>query len=169
MMTKICDGLEPLYLSQTQGQESRGFDSHEEEWRMDECGGRAIEELKAVLDKLPSIGKSRALDVGSGSGRLTKDLLLDRFKSVDMFDPMPAAVAIAAKLKTENARVGFIYHTTMQRFNWRRSYDCVFMSWCSGYVDDEQLEEFLRRSKEMASFILLLENVADGRSKIEFG
>ena len=43
--------------------------------------------LEAFLAKLATIKYSRALDVGAGDGRVTKDLLHRLFAAVDLLEP----------------------------------------------------------------------------------
>ena len=70
---------------------------------------------------------------------------------------------------------GKILQSSMQTFEWSKSYSAVFMVWCSGYLDDAPLIRFLQdaqmhllpnrfrvsRHSPPESFIILLDNVRD--------
>ena len=58
-------------------------------------------------------GNDRVLDVGSGSGRVAKEVLLSHFTSVDMMDKCPKACEEADELKRSNDKVGNIAMTSM--------------------------------------------------------
>ena len=61
----------------------------------------------------------------------------------------------------------------MQSYAWQRKYDCIILRWCIGYLNETELESFLRkallhlrstehrvlRRKSPKSFIIVLENV----------
>ncbi len=46
----------------------------------------SIEFIKKFLGELPSLEQTRALDVASADGRVTRSLLHDNFDAIDLFD-----------------------------------------------------------------------------------
>ena len=88
----------------------------------------------------------RCLDAGSGDGRVTKNLLLDLFETVDMFDRCPKAVKILRELKKVKRKIGYIDRSDMQNYNFKVKYDAIFMTWIVGYLDDDELIEFLKKA-----------------------
>ena len=55
---------------------------------MEKVHEKNIEMMEAFLTKLSGLKFDRALDVGAGDGRVTKDLLHRLFAAVDLFEPM---------------------------------------------------------------------------------
>ena len=53
---------------------------------MDLMNPRVIEQLREVMDSLHSMKKRSALEVACGASHVTRELLLDRFAQVDLFD-----------------------------------------------------------------------------------
>ena len=72
------------------------------------CGPICIEVMKNFLDKLEEPGRLRALDVAGGDGRFTKDLLLERFDKVDLFDVCPTACRKAKQALRDHPNFGFV-------------------------------------------------------------
>ena len=53
---------------------------------MDLMNPHVIEQLRRVMDSLHSMKKHSALEVACGGCHVTRELLLDRFAQVDLFD-----------------------------------------------------------------------------------
>ena len=119
------------------------------------------------------------MDVAGGDGRFTKDLLLDRFDKVDLFDACPTACRKAKEALRGHPNFGFVTQTTMQEWEWDYKYDGIFMVWCAGYLTKPQLIDFLMEAKvhlqdngsrisrhsPPSSFIFVLDNILDGKEK----
>lgn len=100
----------------------------------------------------------KALDCGSGIGRVTKHLLLTIFNSVDMVDftakfIQQSAVYIGSEL---DARVGNKFVESLHTFTPEiGAYDLIWIQWVTGQLADEHLVDFLRRCKVyQKSFII---------------
>lgn len=128
------------------------------------------ESEKFLLTNLPSVSGSgrgeedplAALDCGAGIGRVTNELLLDYFESVDVEEALPHFLEEARKrvgariaeggggFKAAQARkrtVKFI-STPSQNFHPEEGrYDCIWLQWFVGHMPDEHLVAFLGRCK----------------------
>ena len=89
----------------------------------------------------------RAVDCGAGIGRITKDLLLPLFESVDMVEQCEKYVA-AARTYVNSQKVGNCFQLGLQDFRPERAaYDVVWVQWVLPYLTDSDLLDFLHRVK----------------------
>ena len=63
-----------------------------------------------------------------------------------MFDRCPRAVKILRKLKKKESKIGQIDRADMQTYNFKFKYDAIFLTWVIGYLDDDELENFLKKA-----------------------
>uniref|UniRef100_A0A8C4R4S1 protein N-terminal methyltransferase n=1 Tax=Eptatretus burgeri TaxID=7764 RepID=A0A8C4R4S1_EPTBU len=114
---------------------------------LDVCASRKF--LSQFLGEGPGkTGQTRALDCGSGIGRITKRLLLPLFDRVDMVDVTETFLKRApAYLGAEAQRVDNYYCSGLQDFiPMPGHYDLIWIQWVIGHLTDEHLTEFLKRS-----------------------
>ena len=85
----------------------------------------SITSVKMIeLSKSHISGFDSALDCGAGIGRVTKEILLPRFKHVDLLEP--ASVLLdQAKVEVPSAR-SFYCHG-MEEHNFKSKYDCIWI------------------------------------------
>lgn len=102
----------------------------------------------------------RALDVGAGVGRVTEELLLQSFESVDLLEPIAHFLdaarvrlrAVCAKRASfrrapERRRyVDFIAEPAQEFTPREMYYDCIWIQWMSGHLTDTDLVSFLTKS-----------------------
>uniref|UniRef100_A0A8C0VKN8 NTM1B methyltransferase n=1 Tax=Cyanistes caeruleus TaxID=156563 RepID=A0A8C0VKN8_CYACU len=110
-------------------------------------------------------GTSRALDCGSGIGRISKHVLLPVFQSVELVDMMENFLAeVPNYLQGKEDRVEMYYCKSLQEFTPApRRYDVIWIQWVSGYLTDKDLLEFLIRCQDGLKdngVIILKDNVA---------
>ena len=92
--------------------------------------------------------KERALEVGCGDGMLTRDYILPlKFKAIDMFDKCPKGIDKVNELKSEFSTIDSVSIEKMEDFVWQRDYSAIYMRWCVGYLDDNNLKLFLMNAK----------------------
>ena len=142
---------------------------------MAQCHQASITHLKTFLAGIPSLNMNRALEVAAGDGQLTADLLGGLYKDVDCFDQCGVAVAKLEELRQRVAAVDLVDQASMQSYEWQRVYTSVYLRWCVGYLEDQELVDFLRkaksflssptklglRSKVPSAFIFVLDNVLE--------
>lgn len=90
-------------------------------------------------------GFDSAIDCGAGYGRITKDLLVPKFKKVDLLDPSKEQVS---KAKEHVPEVRNFFLTSLQDFDFKAKYDCIWVQWCLCYLTDKDCMAFLEKARE---------------------
>ena len=149
--------LRPQILKYIQWRQSRADPQRAREFRvyadaeeleeMKLCHQRCLDILDAMLKKLDHHSYLRALDVAGGDGRLTLGLLIKLYLVTDLFDQCPVGLRKARLCLHGNTRKGLIARAPMQSFIWKMKYTAIYMVWCVGYLDNQELENFLRKAK----------------------
>lgn len=117
-------------------------------------------------------GRTRALDVGAGIGRITDGLLLDLCDQVDLVDGCADFVAQArATLQATpsvdgRGQLGVCMVADLQDFQPAANarYDLIWIQWVVGHLTDDDLCKLLRRcvrSLTSEGLIVLKDNVLD--------
>eukprot|EP00927_Polykrikos_kofoidii_P067995 TRINITY_DN63407_c0_g1_i1.p1 TRINITY_DN63407_c0_g1~~TRINITY_DN63407_c0_g1_i1.p1 ORF type:complete len:319 (+),score=63.18 TRINITY_DN63407_c0_g1_i1:77-958(+) len=117
-----------------------------------ETNGPDLRESKrfiTLLKKTPSPpGNGRALDCGAGIGRVTKGLLLDCFKEVDLVEPC-AKLLDVARADLKGLPAGKFMNASLQDFDLDEAlYDVIWAQWVLLYLTDDDLVRFLRRCQK---------------------
>mmetsp|Transcript_1053 Transcript_1053/g.1640 ORF Transcript_1053/g.1640 Transcript_1053/m.1640 type:complete len:224 (+) Transcript_1053:55-726(+) len=105
-------------------------------------------------------GEGRAIDVGCGIGRVTKEVLSKIFKTVDMLEPCERHMNKVKKWKERN---GEIYQCSLQEFEYNHKYDIIWMQWVVLYLTDNDFVNVLRKAKQHLNeegYIVLKVNIA---------
>ena len=133
---------------------------------------KSLKILDSFFNKLSYMSKERALDAACGDGRLTSDFLSRFFEEVDMFDQCPKAINIVNNLKKEVKQIKNVQLKKMQNYVFTQLYTCIILRWATGWVEDDEIKEFLRKCSlhlknwkrnsngtvEKGSFIIVLDN-----------
>ena len=109
------------------------------------------------------MGRSRALDVGAGIGRVTKHVLEPRFAAIDLLDPSFSLLS-QAKSFINSPKVEEALCVGLQDFKFTRMYDCIWVQWVWCYLTDTDLLAFFAQAKQHLSaggMIFAKENVHD--------
>eukprot|EP00762_Andalucia_godoyi_P008061 ANDGO_02171.mRNA.1 Alpha N-terminal protein methyltransferase 1 len=94
-------------------------------------------------------GESHVLDVGAGVGRVSAHILLHRFATADLLEPVAKFLERAREDLSPTNRVRSFMQIGMQDFevqlgaDGRGIYDCVWIQWVIGHLTDAVLVEFL--------------------------
>ncbi|XP_067628401.1 alpha N-terminal protein methyltransferase 1 [Eurosta solidaginis] len=126
-----------------------------------------IQGSSSFLSDLKNLEKNRALDCGAGIGRITKNLLMRRFKQTDIVEQDANFAAKAREYCAPNgdnsSRLGEIYNTGLQEFTpTANKYDVSWCQWVLGHLTDEDLVSFFRRMRNGLSnngYLIIKENV----------
>lgn len=125
-----------------------------------------IKNSKYIMDKiLPKhkLGKVRALDCGSGIGRITINLLRYYFKEIHLLEPVTSLIE-KSKENLSKYDNKFVYiNTGLENFNFNEKYDLIWIQWVLGYLNDDDLTSFLLKCKNNLSengLIIIKENIA---------
>ena len=97
------------------------------------CHQAAVLAMDQFIDGLPMVRYEKALEVGCGDGRVTRDQLLRRFSMVDLFDPCAVAIRKVKKEMALQWQVMHIDQGTMETHDWHGDYSLIVMRWCIGY------------------------------------
>jgi SAM-dependent methyltransferase len=91
------------------------------------------------------------IELAAGNGFLTKEFLKMRFiKEIDVEELGPANVEVLKHLKTENSKIGKVYETKIQDFQFEKKYDIIYSSQLLIYLTDlEMLQLFLKVKKNL--------------------
>ncbi len=148
---------------------------------MTECHEASIKFMNMELGKLAHRKLGRALDVASGDGRLTEDILVKSYGAVDLFDLCTKAVTVLCHLFVDTSQVKRIECSSMESYEFRDIYDGIFLRWCVGYLEDADLKAFLKRAKQYlnnpdrrftrysqpSAYVFVMDNVAEPGEKCE--
>lgn len=110
-----------------------------------------IFEIVKEFRKVKKVGKKQILDIGSGEGHTTKQILdrLDENYECDLLEPNENALASAEAFLTPENNIGKSYPRTLATFKPDKKYDIVFTShtnyyWAINQKDyDAQLTKLL--------------------------
>eukprot|EP01024_Parvocaulis_polyphysoides_P040034 TRINITY_DN3634_c0_g4_i2.p1 TRINITY_DN3634_c0_g4~~TRINITY_DN3634_c0_g4_i2.p1 ORF type:complete len:204 (-),score=19.64 TRINITY_DN3634_c0_g4_i2:761-1372(-) len=127
-----------------------------------QVNGVDIQESKALLKRImwPQIQeglklrrKLTAIDCGAGIGRVTQQLLLPYFQTVDLLEPSKHLIEKAQKIMHAQQinfppghSLGDCYCKGLQDFvPQQERYDCIWIQWCLLYLTDEHIIKLLQR------------------------
>lgn len=114
---------------------------------------------------------TRALDVGAGIGRVTKHLLSNFFKKVDLVEGN-RKLLMAAPDFVAHACLGALFTTPLQDLTPKPdTYDCVWTQFVIIYLTDDDFVQFLQRctrSLKQGGVLVIKENILMDNSKVEF-
>ncbi|ORY61623.1 alpha-N-methyltransferase NTM1 [Pseudomassariella vexata] len=104
---------------------------------------------------------ANALEGGAGIGRVTEGLLADVAEQMDVIEP------VANFTKTLQAKKGVRNVFSVGLEDWMPEqgilYDLIWTQWCVGYLNDEQLLQYLERCREVlkpdGGLIIVKENL----------
>ncbi|KAF5020973.1 hypothetical protein F66182_6985 [Fusarium sp. NRRL 66182] len=96
--------------------------------------------IKSGRQKVP-----RVLEGGAGIGRVTEGLLLKVADQVDIVEP----VAKFTDTLSRKPGVGDIYNVGLEKWEPAKGvkYDLIWIQWCIGHLNDDELLQFLERCK----------------------
>ncbi len=103
--------------------------------------------LNILKNKGVFIG-GKVLESCGGIGRVTKNLLVDYFDEVDMFDQEENFIAKAKEDMNRVYRVKDIARSSIQGYVFQKYYDAMWLQWSLENLEDEDLEVFLSKCHE---------------------
>ncbi|OAF70292.1 hypothetical protein A3Q56_01936 [Intoshia linei] len=133
-----------------------------------------ILQSKEILDQFirnKKIKCNRALDVGSGIGRITKNLLINYFKKVDLVDISEKFLNQAKSELSSNVKFGNTFCSSLVNFHPQIDYyNVIWCQWILSYLTNQDLIQFLQRCKEAiqpGGYIFVKENVLNGDNEMD--
>lgn len=134
-----------------------------------------IRQSQEFLDNLfenTKMGKQVAIDCGAGIGRVSKFLLLRNFDTIDMVDVTESFIEKAKEyLGQEAKRVNNFFVSGLESFYpGQNTYDCIWIQWVTGYLNDKDLVDFFKRCKlalKPNGLCVVKDNVARGEREFD--
>ena len=102
----------------------------------------------------------RALDCGSGIGRVAKDVLSNYFSPIDLLEPN-AHFIHKAQTSLESHQLGETYCQGLELFTPHHMYTCIWIQWTLNYITDKDIIRFLQQAATHLidhGFIVVKEN-----------
>ncbi|KAK2961438.1 putative Alpha N-terminal protein methyltransferase 1 [Blattamonas nauphoetae] len=115
----------------------------------------------------PMVG-TRALDVGAGIGRITRQVLVNIFQQVDFQDQNSTFISqglgeMSSLVEAGRVRQGIV-HPLQTLTPPNKEYDCIWIQWVIGYLPKEELIATLNRlrpSLRKNGYLIIKENCDD--------
>ncbi|KAH8398580.1 hypothetical protein KR222_000509, partial [Zaprionus bogoriensis] len=133
-----------------------------------------IQGSQLFLREIRVLGKNLALDCGAGIGRVTRNLLMPVFETVDLVEQDAAFATKARELCTaegmRSKSLGEVYNVGLQEFTPTNKYDLVWCQWVLGHLTDQDLLAFFRRIRiglQPGAFLCLKENVSSSKTVVK--
>lgn len=124
--------------------------------------------LISDLIKENNLQTHRVIDCGAGIGRVTQYVLLNFFSNIDILERDEKFIKYCRKNFANNKSIANIYHESLESFKYSNNYDLIWIQWCVEELMDDDLTNFLIRSKNALNkngLIVLKENIiSDGRA-----
>lgn len=133
-----------------------------------------IQGSRIFLRELKVPGKKLALDCGAGIGRVSRNLLIPMFNTVDLVEQDAAFAEKAREICTSESvcrnSLGEIYNMGLQEFSPIHKYDLIWSQWVLGHLTDPDLVAFFRRmrlSLQPGAYFCIKENVSTSKNVIK--
>ena len=122
--------------------------------------------LDELVTVWPSIKFDKVADCGAGIGRVSKFLLLPRFKHVDLVEQSPRLLEASADYigPPDNARTTAVLIGLQDFSPEPNSYDIIWIQWVIGHLHDLDFISFFRRCSaglREGGLIILKDNCCD--------
>ena len=103
-------------------------------------------ELVSGLIYTKQLVPNSALDCGSGIGRVSKHVLVNYFKEIDLFEQNEKFVEKSKEELSSFTNVRSIQQCSLQLFEFnKRKYDLIWIQWCLENLEDEDLDLFISK------------------------
>ncbi|XP_034476912.1 alpha N-terminal protein methyltransferase 1 [Drosophila innubila] len=133
-----------------------------------------IQGSKNFLREIKVPGKKLALDCGAGIGRVSRNLLMPLFETVDLVEQDAAFAEKARELCTgegvRRSSLGEIYNLGLQEFSPSHKYDLIWSQWVLGHLTDRDLVAFFRRIQQglqPEAYFCMKENVSATKTVVK--
>ncbi|KAF3430086.1 hypothetical protein E2986_07209 [Frieseomelitta varia] len=125
--------------------------------------------LRSLFELKNPPSRTFALDCGAGIGRITKNLLLNHFKHVDLVEQNLKFLEVARTcLKSYSTRICNYYPIGLQNFCFAtKKYDVIWCQWVLGHLKHDDLIEFLKKCStglKSNGVIVIKENVTSSEN-----
>lgn len=125
-------------------------------------------ELLEGLIRVHKIITKKVIDCGAGIGRVTSSVLTKYFDECDIMEQDEKFVDHCRKSFSDEPKVKDIFKSSLQDFEFSKSYNIIWIQWCLENLDDQDLSNFLIKCKnnlEENGMIIIKENIVHKGSK----
>lgn len=106
----------------------------------------SINFLQELYKMKPAPGRRVALDCGAGIGRVTKNLLIPLYQTVDAVEQDAKFASTIREYVGASVKLGQVFNVGLQQFTpAAQKYDLIWSQWVLGHLTDDDLVEFFRR------------------------
>ena len=99
-----------------------------------------------ILSK--QLNPKSCLDCAAGIGRVTEYVLSNFFSEIDLFEKDKVFLEKCKQKFIGNDKVKNIYESSLEKFQFEKKYDLIWIQWCLENLEDEDLIPFLKKCKE---------------------
>ena len=96
-----------------------------------------------ILSK--QLNPKSCLDCAAGIGRVTEYVLSNFFSEIDLFEKDKVFLEKCKQKFIGNDKVKNIYESSLEKFQFEKKYDLIWIQWCLENLEDEDLLPFLKK------------------------
>lgn len=104
-----------------------------------------------ILDDLIKnklITPNYVMDCGAGIGRISQHVLNKYFSSIDLLEQDKKFVEFCQENFKNQPKIKDIYQDSLQNFQFKKSYDVVWIQWCLEHLTDLDVIAFLQKARK---------------------
>jgi protein N-terminal methyltransferase len=111
-----------------------------------ELNNEDLKQTEEIINRLNKKEFKKALDVGSGIGRITFNYLYKICDEIDLVDINENFLQVAKEQERKNGgeKIKNYYSKELQKFKFEKSYDLIFVQWVLEYLSDTELKAFIK-------------------------
>jgi len=102
-------------------------------------------ELLNGLISTKQLNHHSCLDCAAGVGRVTEYVLCNYFQEIDLFEKNKSFIEKCRIKFTGNDKIKNIYISSLEKFEFKKKYDLIWVQWCLENLEDEDLGPFLKK------------------------
>ena len=85
------------------------------------------------------------LDCAAGIGRVTEYVLSNFFNEIDLFEKDKVFIEKCKKKFIGNDKIKNIYNSSLEKFEFNKKYDLIWIQWCLENLEDDDIKPFLKK------------------------
>jgi len=121
---------------------------------------KLIEELILTKKLIPN----SVIDCGAGIGRVTDNVLRHYFKEIDLVEINKNFTDYAKEYFINNKKIKNIFCSPIQKIEFKKKYDCIWIQWCLENLNDKDLNVFMKNCHNNLNengLVIIKENIEE--------